>query len=164
MTEDIYGSVCRDFGDVDRCDEILSQERSELGKAVLEMAITPPGIVFHEIGIIVQEFSLELMRWHEASPDGLLLEQQFRFLCVNRDLRFFVMIFLRLVFRVALNENSSGNALARLAAAGEVKVEFVSFSIFPSLDIHFPAFCRVMNVVSSGVPVMGELALLSLCR
>jgi hypothetical protein len=66
------------------------------------------------------------------------------------------MVFLHLVLRAGVDENPGSYTLSGFAPVDKVKIDLVSLSVFPSLDIHMSAFCKVENVVSSSMPVANK--------
>jgi hypothetical protein len=97
------------------------------------VAVTLSDIVFYKFGIIVKEIGLELMAGDESGSDGLLFEQHFRLLGVDQDQRFFVVVFLHLVLRAGIDKDTRSCPLSRIAPIGNVKVDFVPLTVFPSL-------------------------------
>ena len=77
------------------------------------------------------------MARNEAGADGLLLDEQFLYLILWTD----------------INKDACGRAIAGFPTCAYVKVDLVPLTVFPFLDVHIPAFCKVNNVVTSSMPV-----------
>ena len=138
--EVVSKAFAQGFGNIDRENELLANEFLELRKAIVKMPIAPARVRSYELGVIVQEVAFELVAGDESGADGLLFKLQFRFLRLDEDESFLVVVFLQLIFRVGVFEYTGGNAAAGLTARDDVEEYLVSFAVDALFNIHSDGF------------------------
>lgn len=138
--EVVSEAFAQGFGNIDRGNEFLADEFLELSKAVMKMPIAPTRVAADEFCVIIEEVAFELMAGDEPGTDGLLLKLQFRFLRLDEDESFLVVVFLQLIFRVGVFEDTGGNAAAGLTTRDDVEEDLVAFTVDALFNIHSDGF------------------------
>lgn len=64
------------------------------------------------------------------------------------------MVLFYLVFGTDIDEYSGCYPFSGFAAISNIEIKLVALTVFPFLDIHIPAFCKVKNIITSNMPII----------
>lgn len=89
------------------------------------MPVIPFFVILYKLLVIIEEISLEFMRWNKDTSDSLLFNNILALFGFQQPLSFLVVIFFDLIFGIGVLKNSSGGTLTRLPS----KVKVIGDSI-----------------------------------